>query len=269
MGWQKQCVQDPHAAVLGQVRSIAGHILVERAFFQGRHEPQDVAPPFAVAGRMRVAVLIAEQVMLAVIRHPHQGRAFARQSAQQGKQPANRPVRAEAAVRQLPVVAHANADAAGQPGEKGGDPDCFPSEEKRSGQAAQVNHGDPDEHRDIQPPAPAAAGLAIDRAAGVDRLGFGRRTRFFGRVGNGRSGAGDQAGGGQFRIDCGFRFEIGCGHEGNSRRTWRAVGSNFRVSWGTDRNHSAAVCRDALLVLTSENLIPGRENVCHRQVGRM
>ena len=47
--------------------------------------------------------------MLAMIGHPGQRRAFARQPAEERQQPADRPIGFEAAVRQAAVVTHAHA----------------------------------------------------------------------------------------------------------------------------------------------------------------
>ena len=59
-----------------------------------------VAPPGAVGRRVGVAFVIAEGVMLAMIGDPSEGRAFAREAAEEGEQPADRAIGLKALVRE-------------------------------------------------------------------------------------------------------------------------------------------------------------------------
>ena len=66
-------------------------------------------------GRMRIAGPVAVVVVLAMHGHPGDRRAFAGQRAQQAQQPPHPGIGLEAAVGQQPVVAQADAQAAGHP----------------------------------------------------------------------------------------------------------------------------------------------------------
>ena len=110
---QEQIVHDHHHLVLHDI----GRILLDEFLMpppaEVRHEPQHVAPPAAVARRMRIAFLVAEVMVLAMVGDPSERRAFARQPAEERQQPAHRPIGFEAAMRQAAMVTHAHAARAG------------------------------------------------------------------------------------------------------------------------------------------------------------
>ena len=128
---QEQVVEDDHHLVFHHVGGVALEQFLVPLAAEVRHEPEHVAPPGAVLGRMRVAFVIAEGVMLAMLGDPHEGRAFAREAAEQGEQPANRAIGLKALVREQPVVAHAHAEAAGDERQDDAGDERGPAEEER------------------------------------------------------------------------------------------------------------------------------------------
>ena len=141
--------------------------------------------------RVRVALLIAEAMVLAVHRDPGDRRTFAGQRSHQAEQAADPGKGLKTAVGQEAMVAQANPQAAGDPGENAKRQQADPGEAERRGQGPQVQHGDPADHRPIEPVGPDANHLALGGdalilmaigpdAAGVDaglRLGSLRGSR--------------------------------------------------------------------------------------------
>ena len=78
-------------------------------------DPAHVRPPFAVDWRVRIAFAIGELMMNPVRRYPENRAAFERQS-RANRQKVLHPFRSlVSAVRQQPVITHANAEAPGNP----------------------------------------------------------------------------------------------------------------------------------------------------------
>ena len=69
-------------------------------------------------GRVRIALLVAEAMVLAVHGDPGDRRTFAGQRAQQAEQAADPAIGLKTAMGQQAMVAQANAQAAGDPGEQ-------------------------------------------------------------------------------------------------------------------------------------------------------
>ena len=93
-------------------------------------DPAHVRPPFAVDRRMRVAFQIGILMMNAVRRHPENRPAFECQRRTPGQEvlhPLRRPV---SAMRQQPVIAHADTEAARYPPQENGGKKCRPGKEK-------------------------------------------------------------------------------------------------------------------------------------------
>src|SRR3954471_19828549 len=102
-------VEDHHCFVLHDVWRVLFDELLVPAAAEVWHEPEHVAPPGAVARRVRVAFHVAEVMVLAMVGHPGERRAFAGEAAEEGKQPAHRPISLEAAMREAAMVTHADA----------------------------------------------------------------------------------------------------------------------------------------------------------------
>jgi hypothetical protein len=123
-------------AILGQIGCVAGH---ERGLVvQGvaGENPAGVRPPPAIMGGVRVALAIGKLVMNAVGGHPEDGSPFERERAANGKkilQPLGRPV---AAMREQPVIAHADAHIDGQ------HPEPDETEEGLPGKHEERDHGE-------------------------------------------------------------------------------------------------------------------------------
>jgi hypothetical protein len=78
-------------------------------------QPQHVAPKPAIVRRVRIFGLVAVCVVLAVIGDPIEHGAFAGQAADEGDQPPQWSVCLETGVRDHPVKAETDANAASQP----------------------------------------------------------------------------------------------------------------------------------------------------------
>src|SRR5690606_11196915 len=96
----------------------------------------------AVPRRMRIFVVIAVSVMLAVRRHPLQRGPFAGKLPDGGQKPADGLVSREAAVREQTMVAEANADAAREPRHEHEQTERLPREIKRRGTGPEVEHAE-------------------------------------------------------------------------------------------------------------------------------
>src|SRR5271155_2833945 len=92
--------------------------------------PAHVRPPLAVDWRMRIAFVIRKLMMNAVRRHPEYRPAFKRQRRAPG-QKIFHPLRSlVSAMRQQPVIAHPDPEAARYPPQEYGDKKCRPGKEK-------------------------------------------------------------------------------------------------------------------------------------------
>ena len=116
-----------------------------------RKHPQDVGPQSAIARRMRIAILVAECMMLAMIRHPEERRTLARHAAQPCKEHPDGLRRGKTAVREQPVVAHADAKTSRHVIQRQADRQARPREAEWCRQGRQMHAHDPDQHRPIEP----------------------------------------------------------------------------------------------------------------------
>ena len=113
-----------------------------------RNEPEDVAPPATIAGRMRIAGLVAVQVMFTMIGNPLDWRPLPCQQADQSNQPIHERIGLEAAMREQAMIAQADTDAAGKPAQEHTGEETGPGEAERCCEDAQMNGDDP---ADIRP----------------------------------------------------------------------------------------------------------------------
>ncbi len=156
---EKRFVEETDHGVFHQIGSVVlAHVVVPLAAEVG-HEPQHVAPPGAVARRMRIAFLIAVRMMLAMVGHPNDGRAFAGQAAQERKKPPHRPVRLKTSVREQAMVAQADAQSAGKPVHADEQRHGLPGEKERSGQRTGMHDAKPNDGAPIEPALPGIGGL--------------------------------------------------------------------------------------------------------------
>ena len=113
---QERLVEQAEERILEQVFSIGLHHLLPLRILRPREHPKHVAPPSAVVRRVRIALLIAEAMVLAVHGDPGDGRTFSGQGSQQTEQAADPRKRLKTAVGQEAMVAQANPQAASDPG---------------------------------------------------------------------------------------------------------------------------------------------------------
>src|SRR5258708_26059063 len=100
--------------------------------------PAHVRPPFAVDGRMRIAIFTRILMMNAVGSHPENGSALERQRSAD-RQEILDPLRSlVAAVCEQAMIAHADAQAARHPPQEHGDEQRLPCEEEKSGHCSNV-----------------------------------------------------------------------------------------------------------------------------------
>lgn len=116
---------------------------------------------------MGIALAIAVLMMFAMEGNPGDRRTFACQGAEPGEQPANWAEGLETAMGEQAMIPQANPQAAEEPAEDQGQQDPRPGEEEGSRQGAEVNHGNPDHHRPVEPLGPTPGG---GRAFLLDRL---------------------------------------------------------------------------------------------------
>lgn len=106
-----------------------------------------MSPEAAVVGRVRVAFLVGVLMMLTVGGDPEDRSAFESECAADGEEILE-PARCfVAAMREEAVVAHANAEAAGDPPQEHGDEEGLPMKHEERGDSADVER-DHDEESD-------------------------------------------------------------------------------------------------------------------------
>src|SRR5882724_6407915 len=93
-------------------------------------DPSHVRPPFAVAGGMRVAVLVRKLVMNAMSRDPENRSALERQRRAPGEEVFDPFWSLVSAMGYKPMIAHADAKAPGNPPEEHRNEECLPGKEK-------------------------------------------------------------------------------------------------------------------------------------------
>ena len=105
-------------------------------------QPADVSPEATVVGRVWVAFLVGVLMMLAVDGDPEDGSAFEREGGADGEEILHPFGRLVAAMGEESMVAHADAEASGDPPEKHGDEEGLPMEHEERGDGADVerNH---------------------------------------------------------------------------------------------------------------------------------
>ena len=132
-------VQQPHERILQQVFAIATDHLRPLRLTRSGKEPEDMAPPGAVARRMRVAGDVGVLMMFAMHADPGDGRPFAGQRAEQPQDAPHQRIRLEAEVGQQPMVSQAHAQPARQPRQHEKQQQPLPGEHQRRRQGADVH----------------------------------------------------------------------------------------------------------------------------------
>jgi hypothetical protein len=190
---QERLVEERDARVLGEIRRPAGDMGRVLGSRVPRKEPEHVRPQAAVAGRVRIAILITERMVLAVVGHPVERGALAGDAPEQAEQKPQRRGSLKAAVREEAMVAEADAETAGHPVEHQADGEPRPGEAEGRGERRHVNPADPEQDRPIKvAPVIATAftprlGPRGTRRAGRHGAAHGARAEpFRGRL-NGRS----------------------------------------------------------------------------------
>ena len=100
-------------AIARQVRDVTSQHRRIVVHAVAAEDPTHVRPPRALTRRVRIAFAVGVLMMDAVRRHPEDRAAFERQRRAPRQDVLDRPVGLVAAVRQQPVVAHADAEHAG------------------------------------------------------------------------------------------------------------------------------------------------------------
>ena len=148
-------VQQPHERILQQVFAIATDHLRPLGLTRSGKEPEDMAPPGAVARRMRVAGDVGVLMMFAMHADPGDGRPLAGQGAEQPQDAAHQRIGLEAEVGQQPMVAQAHAQPARQPRQHDKQQQPLPGEHQRRRQGADVHESDPKDGGPFQAVRPA------------------------------------------------------------------------------------------------------------------
>ena len=134
-------LRDPDVEFVARhVRGVTGLIAGVAMQRVAHHHPDDMRPPFAVAGRVRIAFFVGELVMDAVCGHPGDGTAFESQRAANGEEILDALGDFVAAMRQQAMIAHADAEAQGNPVERQGHEKGGPAKEEERGHGAGVEH---------------------------------------------------------------------------------------------------------------------------------
>ena len=115
-----------------------------------RENPEHVSPEASVLRRMRVAILIAERMMFAVIGHPVDRRSLSRNSTEKGEQEPHHTRCLETAVGKQSVIPKADSQAAGNPVERHADGETGPRETERGSKCREVHAPDPDHRRPVE-----------------------------------------------------------------------------------------------------------------------
>ena len=155
--------QQPKERILEQVFSVRLMHLLPLLDRFGRGKSQSMwLHHAAVVRRVRIALLVAEAMVLAMHGNPSHRRAFSGHGAQQAEQAADPGIRLKTSVRQKAMVAQANPQAAADPGENAKRHQANPGEAERRRQCANMQNGNPADYRPIGSVGPCADHLALD-----------------------------------------------------------------------------------------------------------
>ena len=122
-------------AKFGDVGEEMRRIVVHRL---ARDEPADVGPETAFVGRVRVALLVGVLMMLAVDGDPEDGAAFQGERGAEGEEILHPLGGLVAAMREEAMVAHAYAEASGDPPQEHGDEEGLPMKHEERGDGAEM-----------------------------------------------------------------------------------------------------------------------------------
>src|SRR5438105_2164873 len=150
--------------VFGQIGDVAGQRRGVVMHGLAHQNPSHVGPPFAVAGRMRIAVLIRKLMMNAMGSYPEDWAAFEGRRGAHGKEILDPFGSSVASVREQPVIAHADAQTAGDPPHDGGHEKSLPGEKEQGGYRANMKS---DHERGGDPVNVVVAGLAFPQVLKV------------------------------------------------------------------------------------------------------
>src|SRR6266700_3066239 len=124
--------------VFAQVRNIGKQGVRVIVQSPAGHDPAHVGPDAAVAGRMRVAFDVSILVMDAMRRYPEKRSAFQCQSGADGEEIFHPLRRLVTAVREQPVISHADTKASGNPPQYNSDRQRFPGEHEERNDCSNV-----------------------------------------------------------------------------------------------------------------------------------
>jgi hypothetical protein len=173
----ERAVDEAHDRILEQVRCVAGALAAlgvdEQPAEMGMREAGERALEAAAVpdvGAVRIAILVGEGVMLAVVGDPGDDRALDRGRAEHGQDRPDRAGRLEAAVREMPVEADRHAETGGdvkdpEDDEIAGSQRLAP--DLPTGEAEREERHDGDETEDDPVPSLVLGGLDICRARQV------------------------------------------------------------------------------------------------------
>jgi hypothetical protein len=105
-------------------------------------EPADVGPEGSIAGRVRVAFFVGVLMMLAVSGNPEDRSAFESERGADGEEVLHPPRCFVAAMSEEAMVAHADAEASGEPAQEQGEEERLPTEHEECGYGAEMKCDD-------------------------------------------------------------------------------------------------------------------------------
>jgi hypothetical protein len=117
---------------------------------------------------VRIAVLIAEGMVLAMLGDPGERGTFTRQSAEKGQEPADGAVGLETLVREQSMVPHAYPKTACGERQNDAGPECGPTEEKRGDDRQDMHNRNPNNDRPVHPQL--LEGLLAAQIGGIGRV---------------------------------------------------------------------------------------------------
>src|SRR5579859_3778162 len=121
-----------------KIRNVAAERLGILMKALAHENPSHVRPPLAVDRRMRVALFIGKLVMNAMRRDPENWATLERKGPASGQEIFNPRRCLVAAMREQPVIAHADSEAAGHPPKEHRNKQCFPGKKENCRYCAQM-----------------------------------------------------------------------------------------------------------------------------------
>ena len=104
-------------------------------------DPAHVRPPFSIARRMRITLVVRELVMNTVRSHPEDGTAFETQCAAEGQKILDPLGSSVASMCEQSVIAHSDTQASRYPPENNCDKESFPGKKEQRRDCADMKCG--------------------------------------------------------------------------------------------------------------------------------